>query len=89
MFGDETSQAAAAIDDSGYHFNSSGRTLSSAASTVLPDTGVVDDVQSIFAILQTVCYSIIFLVGIVGNLLVLALIIQLRSRKQVKYVTIM
>jgi hypothetical protein len=85
MFDDETSQAAAATDDGVYSFNGSGVTQSREASTVSAATGYLDEELTVFVILRTVCYWVVFTVGVVGNLLVLALTKQLRGHKQVRY----
>lgn len=65
-----------------YNFSSSWHTQTSDVSTVSVAT---DDNKglSIFVILRTVCFLVTFTIGVVSNLLVLALTVQLRSRKQV------
>lgn len=80
--------AAATTDDGISNFNNSENTLYSAASTISAYVGSVDSRLSAFVILRTICYWIVFVVGNVGNVLVLILIIQLRNRKQVSYDTV-
>lgn len=83
MYGNETLKTVTATDDDVHHLISGGHTQSSETSTVSTATADVNDRLSVFVTLRTVCYSIVFIVGIAGNLLVLTLIINLRSRKQV------
>lgn len=84
----QTDAAAPAVDDGVCHFNNSENMDCSAASTISAAAGNVDSRLSAFFILRTVCYWIVFVVGNVGNLMVLTLIIQLRTRKQVSYGTV-
>jgi hypothetical protein len=85
MFGDETTQTAAATTESVYHVSSFEYTWSSEASTVFASTRNVDNRLSTFVIFRTVCFSIVFTVGVACSLLVLTLITRLQNRKQVYY----
>jgi hypothetical protein len=76
-------QTTAATYISVYHFNGSAEWQNYTASTASADIGDVDEGLSVFVIIQTVCYWVVFITGVVGNLLVLTLTVQLQSRKQV------
>jgi hypothetical protein len=67
------------------HFNGSAEWQNYTASTASADIGDANEGLSVFVILQTVCYWVVFIIGVVGNLLVLTLTVQLQSRKQVSY----